>query len=465
MSERDITQSTLSTPPLTLWRDEQLRAPTTSPPASWARRASEALIALSLMWLVLCLADPSLALSAQVTLGGWGALSLSFGLLWVGVTARALSLHRSAVMGGARALGASGPYDRGLTSRGVSAWVASAALTALYCGLYWWPSTLEGWVMLSNPLAYALTGAQADQWFLYSALYSGAVLSFGVRSALKGRGHPYVLARTLSVCLSQLGLAFLVPYFLKAQGAPEFYPSYFWPLKPDYLLPFDYITHEQSGLIAAEWSGRAVGRAMLLWAALMSFIFTPLLTYRFGKRWYCAWVCGCGALAETAGDPWRHLAAKGQDALTLERWLSWLILLVISGFTLFLWVNEWSGRALLGSDGSHLFWRTYGLLIVMSFSGVIGVGLYPLLGSRSWCRFGCPQAKILGLLQVLFKRFKIKTEGESCVSCGRCTHACEMGIDVRAYAQRGEVIIREACVGCGACEEACPRGVIKLTSK
>ena len=129
MSERDITQSPLSPPPLTLWRDEQLRAPVTSPPTSWARRASEALIALTLAWLALCLADPSLALSAQVSLGEWWALSLSFGLLWVGVTARALSLHRSAVMGGARALGASGPYDRGLTSRGVSA-ISRPARTA-----------------------------------------------------------------------------------------------------------------------------------------------------------------------------------------------------------------------------------------------------------------------------------------------------------------------------------------------
>jgi hypothetical protein len=24
------------------------------------------------------------------------------------------------------------------------------------------------------------------------------------------------------------------------------------------------------------------------------------------KRWYCSWVCGCGGLAETAGDSFRH---------------------------------------------------------------------------------------------------------------------------------------------------------------
>jgi ferredoxin len=37
-----------------------------------------------------------------------------------------------------------------------------------------------------------------------------------------------------------------------------------------------------------------------------------------------------------------------------------------------------------------------------------------------------------------------------------------MGIDVRAYAQKGENIIRASCVGCGVCSSVCPRGVLKL---
>jgi ferredoxin len=37
-----------------------------------------------------------------------------------------------------------------------------------------------------------------------------------------------------------------------------------------------------------------------------------------------------------------------------------------------------------------------------------------------------------------------------------------MGIDVRAYAQKGENIVRSSCVGCGICASVCPRGVLKL---
>ncbi len=106
--------------------------------------------------------------------------------------------------------------------------------------------------------------------------------------------------------------------------------------------------------------------------------------------------------------------------------------------------------------------RSYGFLIGAIFSGVIGTGFYPIFGSRVWCRFGCPMAAILGMQQRLFSKFRITTNGGQCISCGNCSTYCEMGIDVRAYAQKGENIVRSSCVGCGICSAVCPRGVLKL---
>ena len=105
---------------------------------------------------------------------------------------------------------------------------------------------------------------------------------------------------------------------------------------------------------------------------------------------------------------------------------------------------------------------SYGFLIGSIFSGVIGTGFYPIFGNRVWCRFGCPMAAILGLQQRLFSKFRITTNGGQCISCGNCSSYCEMGIDVRAYAQKGENIVRASCVGCGICSAVCPRGVLKL---
>jgi len=105
---------------------------------------------------------------------------------------------------------------------------------------------------------------------------------------------------------------------------------------------------------------------------------------------------------------------------------------------------------------------SYSFYIGSIFSGVIGTGFYPILGNRAWCRFGCPMAAILGFQQRLFSKFRITTNGGQCISCGNCSTYCEMGIDVRSYAQKGENIVRSSCVGCGICSAVCPRGVLKL---
>jgi len=73
------------------------------------------------------------------------------------------------------------------------------------------------------------------------------------------------------------------------------------------------------------------------------------------------------------------------------------------------------------------------------------------MGNRVWCRFGCPLAGYLGLIQKFKSRFRITTNGSQCISCGNCSTYCEMGIDVRSYAQKGQDIVRSSCVGCGVC--------------
>ena len=84
------------------------------------------------------------------------------------------------------------------------------------------------------------------------------------------------------------------------------------------------------------------------------------------------------------------------------------------------------------------------------------------MGNRVWCRFGCPLAAYLGLVQRFKSRFRITVNGSQCISCGNCSTHCEMGIDVRSYAQKGQDIVRSSCVGCGVCAAVCPRGVLRL---
>ncbi|MCF8463425.1 MAG: 4Fe-4S binding protein [Flavobacteriales bacterium] len=346
-------------------------------------------------------------------------------------------------------------FTSSLTNRGLWGWALGVFLTGFYVVLYW--GSDEMWngaplVLLFNPISQGLFNHPPDRWFLYSFIYTISILIMGVRVILKYRHSNYQIVRTCSIMFFQLGFAFLIPQFLKSMSQPEYYFSYFWPLDYDLLFPSSV-----NGLL----SSGSLGIWMLLISAVLTFIVTPILTYFFGKRWYCSWVCGCGGLANTAGDPFRQLSDKSMKAWKIERWMIHSVLVFITGLTILLWVNSCLVGGIFG-DFSHSLTKVYAFLIGQAFAGVVGVGFYPLLGTRVWCRFGCPMAAYLGLLQKYFSRFRITTNGGQCISCGNCSTYCEMGIDVQSYAQRGENIVRASCVGCGICSTVCPRGVLNL---
>jgi polyferredoxin len=255
---------------------------------------------------------------------------------------------------------------------------------------------------------------------------------------------------------------------------PAYYLSYFWPLKIDAFYP-DNILRDPAPFV--------------LWSFLGSLLLVPLLGVFFGKRWYCSWVCGCGGLANTAGEPWRHLSQKGDAAWRFERVAIHGTLAVAVVTTLLVvlasWVAPesrvsgvwWPGHGAPSAYGvDHALHSGgivsaaakaryyYGVVVTAVLSGAIGVGLYPLGGTRQWCRNFCPMAAFLGLVQK-FGRYRIKVKEDMCISCGMCTKYCEMGIDVRAYAQANESFTRASCVGCGMCAEVCPRGVLSLEQR
>lgn len=419
-----------------------------------------------------------------------------------------------------------GVWFKSITSRGYLAWVTGIALTGFYIILYFYPQYLgltkegdnTGIIALFDPLSKLLSGNPASQWFVYGTLYTIAIFSFGIKFIWKYRHNRYEKIRTVSVMFFQTSFAFLIPEFMARLNSDSFSLPYY-DLKN--IWPLNYYNFEQYRVDSFISAGD-VGLALLIFGIMSIFVITPILTYKYGKRWYCSWVCGCGGLAETAGDPFRHLSDKSMMAWKVERWVIhsvlvfvvvmttavissylgddpskyWLtkdvFLIGVAVFLTLLFAGIWYFKrnelekdarygaigylviilSLIGihyATGKTLFLfeaetlrRSYGFLIGAIFSGVIGTGFYPIFGSRVWCRFGCPMAAILGMQQRLFSKFRITTNGGQCISCGNCSTYCEMGIDVRAYAQKGENIVRSSCVGCGICSAVCPRGVLKL---
>jgi len=446
-------------------------------------------------------------------------LSLSLGAMSVGTIGFSWSMYGKKQEG----IKNDGVYFKSISSRGILGWALGIFMTVFYVVLYFYPHYLglnkeaenTGVIALFDPLSKALSGNPASQWFVYGTLYTLAILIFGVKFIWKYRHSRYEIIRTCSVMFFQTSFAFIIPEIMSGLNGdlPYYDIKNIWPL--------NYYNFEQYRVDGFINAGN-IGLALLLFGIASIFIITPILTYKYGKRWYCSWVCGCGGLAETAGDPFRHLSDKRQVAWNIERWVVHSVVVFVTLMTtaviysylgedsskywltknvflfgvaglltvVFAWVmifkrNELQKDALYGAvgyfviilgligihffSGNQLFLfnaedlrQSYGFLIGSIFSGVIGVGFYPIFGSRVWCRYRCTKYHKKKNQQRLFSKFRITTNGGQCISCGNCSTYCEMGIDVRAYAQKGANIVRSSCVGCGICAEVCPRGVLKL---
>lgn len=344
-------------------------------------------------------------------------------------------------------------YHSAATNRGWIGIITFIYLVSFYILLYFRPDYVVDMTFVVNPISLALNGNPASQWFLYGFMYTVVMVVMGIRMYIKYRHSRYHIIRTSSVLFFQISFAFMIPEIMVRFNKPHYDFKNAFPL--DYSFFFDWNLDNLA-------SSGYIGLFILVWGVLLSLVIVPVLSYFYGKRWYCSWVCGCGGLAETLGDPYRHLSNKKVYAWKIERWLIHGVLVLILLLTVYSLYYYFTGVDTLLGIKTKDFEYYYGFLIGSIFAGVVGTGFYPILGNRVWCRFGCPLAAYMGLVQRFKSRFRITTNGGQCISCGNCSVYCEQGIDVRAYAQKGENIVRASCVGCGICSSVCPRGVLKL---
>jgi ferredoxin-type protein NapH len=375
---------------------------------------------------------------------------LTFGL---GIIGALMFILPNIVLLGQKGIKNDGIYHKASTNRGWIAWIVFAYLISFYLVLYFASEYATNWTFLLDPLSNALSGNPAGHWFVYGFMYCTVMTVMAVRMYIKYRHNIYQVFRTTSVLFFQIVFAFLIPEIMVRLQMPYYDFKNAFPLDYDFFFQWNLKDLMNSG---------GIGLFILFWGVILTLIVVPVMVYFFGKRWYCSWVCGCGGLAETLGDPYRQHSDKSLFAWRVERYLVHGVLvfvLVMTGMTLYSFFTETG--TVLGLKVSTVQ-NIYSLIIGSIFAGVIGTGFYPIFGNRVWCRFGCPLAAYLGVVQRFKSRFRITTNGGQCISCGNCSTYCEQGIDVRAYAQKGENIIRASCVGCGVCSAVCPRGVLKL---
>ncbi|PEN15250.1 pyridine nucleotide-disulfide oxidoreductase [Longibacter salinarum] len=367
---------------------------------------------------------------------------------------------------------------------------AFAAFFLFMCAVYSWKDggIVQEWAKSVNLFPFSLSGdpnatglwsiittSATKPSFYYTLAYSAIVVIFGFRR-IRRRQTPYIRVQTLTLMAVQVLPLFILPEIvLPYFGANGLLPAGFL----DALFP------------TSEWAvhGREYWRAygfILAWPLLVYNVFTaeplwwwigicfvqtfvliPGMIYFWGKGAYCGWICSCGALAETLGDQHRDKMPHGEGWNKFN--LAGQVIMVLAFVLLFLRIGGWvfPGGWMEQAFNQVMFGSLFGLqlnyawVVDVVLAGMIGYGVYFWLSGRFWCRFLCPLAALMHIY-ARFSRFRILADKEKCISCNVCTSVCHQGIDVMAFAQKGEPMDDPECVRCSACVQSCPTGVLSF---
>lgn len=331
--------------------------------------------------------------------------------------------------------------------------------------VFFLPLTLIGYLLYKYP-TWFMSPEQVEAnlyWFgkstsfWYSTLYTGIVCFIAAKVVLsdvtpygknkRKKLSTYQRNKFISIFLSQFIFFYFIPYFMPSIfGNATFFGDQYKPLNKDaYVYVYNGFTS--------------------LGGFIYIFVVVPVTVWFFGKR-YCSWFCACGNLAEVIGvtkwgNQWvTQRTPRGETSKQLEL-IQYLFLILALGFGLLLFLDAWK----IFSAGNILSaWRAFQDLVVdLIFGALIGIGAYPFLGTRIWCRYGCPLAGGMRLWGKLTKsKFKVVASG-ACKGLNLCTTQCPMGIDVASYAQKDGTPIEGSfglenspCIGCGGCIDICP---------
>ncbi len=326
---------------------------------------------------------------------------------------------------------------------------------------YKYPQYLVSWGLLDSIRTVYFLNKSPSFW--YSTLYTLIVCTIAgqvlwrnqspYRKGKKTRLNSYQRNKFLSIFFVQLIIFYLLPYFIVPllTGQNIFYDA-------TSMTKTDAYVYISKGFTS--WGG-----------FIYLFILVPISVYFFGKR-YCSWFCACGNLAETIGvTKWganwvKYKTPTGATAKKVEKLqLFFMAFGFAYGLVLFFDFLQIVTATSLLSAGK-LF---QDLVMDLLFGALIGIGAYPFLGTRIWCRYGCPLAKMMELIGRYGKsKFKV-VANDACKGINLCSQACPMGIDVAEYAHKNKVPIMgefgldtTLCIGCGGCIDICPVDALKF---
>ena len=173
------------------------------------------------------------------------------------------------------------------------------------------------------------------------------------------------------------------------------------------------------------------------------------------RRVFCGYVCPIGTVQEYmfAFFKFNRKCSSRRVPEKLHKTLTWLKYLILSGIV-FLVLN---GLHSYYVDKCPVF--SLGHITGVTISGII-VLIVIFAGSifieRLWCRYLCPLAALLNIMQFIAKMlripsYKIKRNLKDSFCCRNCPEYCPMGVNYKDK----ETVESVECIQCRYCQRCC----------
>lgn len=221
------------------------------------------------------------------------------------------------------------------------------------------------------------------------------------------------------------------------------------------LFPLTIFYFSPALIVVGAFEGVLAGSALMFAAQLLSAMVL--------RRAFCGWLCPAGGLQEMAATVVGKPAKLGwRSYLKYAIWVPWMVSIV---------AGAWFAGGFSVVD--PMYHTTNGisvgnLMALAIYFGIVALFFIPnlFMGRRAMCHCICWMAPFMVIGEKLGSAFRIpqlhiEAEPERCITCGKCTKACPMSLDVEALLQEGGIADAE-CVQCAACADACPKGALAL---
>lgn len=192
------------------------------------------------------------------------------------------------------------------------------------------------------------------------------------------------------------------------------------------------------------------------------FVLMFICSMFLGRVW-CGYLCPAGGLQESIAvcNP-KTLKQGWRNYIKYVIWGIWIIAVVV---TFILGKNDVTIDPLYMTDHGISVSSIYNYII---YYGVLLLLILPALlhGKRAACHYICWMAPFMVIGSSIgrllhFPQLHIEAEKDKCISCGKCSKTCSMGLNVKEMVEQGKNSKCTECIQCGACVDECPKKVLK----